>query len=529
MREPSPATPLRTDLASLLERQAASARDRPFLALTGGNRLTFGEFNERVNAVAHGLASRVRPGDKVACMLPNSLEFLLTSYALKKLGAVEVAVNTLFRGPGLVRMLNLSEAAVLVVDGAFVESVAEIEDALSFVRTAIVAGDPPAEAALGADIVPFANIISERTDNPSVATEVRDTDLMSILFTSGTTGPAKGCMLSHRYAVRLATVLIDALDATSDDCFYSPFPLYHVDAAYLTVMPALVLGGRAAIGQRFTASGFWNEARELDATIFDFMGATLTMLWKQAPRPDDADNPVRVAWGVPMPSFREDFEQRFGLKLIHCYGLTDGGMVAYESLHRPEPLGSCGKPRQPFAVRIVDERDDPVPAGEIGEIVIRPSEPDVVMKGYYGMPAETLEVFRNLWLHTGDLGRMDTEGHLYFVARKKDAIRRRGENISAWEIEDVVNRHPAVAESAAVGVQSELTEEEVKVFVALKPGARLEPQELRAFCRQQMASFMVPEHVEIVEGIPKTPTGKVEKYKLVEALPAGRETGTVAG
>jgi crotonobetaine/carnitine-CoA ligase len=521
-------TPLRADLASLLEGRARDARDRPFLALTGGTRLTFGEFNERVNGVAHGLASRVRPGDRVACMLPNSLEFLLVSYALKKLGAVEVAVNTLFRGPGLVRMLNLSEAAVLVVDGAVIASIAEIEDALPFVRTAVVAGDPPDGAALVAEIVPFADIVSERTDDP-VATGARDTDLMSVLFTSGTTGPAKGCMLSHRYAVRLATVLIDALDATRDDCFYSPFPLYHVDAAYLTVVPALVLGGRAAIGRRFSASGFWDETRELEATIFDFMGATLTMLWKQDPRPDDADNPVRIAWGVPMPSFREDFERRFGVRLVHCYGSTDGGMVAYESLHGREPPGSCGKPRPPFAVQIVDEHDDPVPAGEIGEIVIRPSEPDVVMKGYYGMPAETVEVFRNLWLHTGDLGRMDAEGHLYFVAREKDAIRRRGENISAWEIEDVVNRHPAVAESAAVGVPSELTEEEVKVFLVLKPGARVDPEELRAFCSRQMAPFMVPEHVQLVDEIPKTPTGKVEKYKLLEARTAGRRTGTVAG
>lgn len=506
--------PLRTDLASLLERQAVRARDRPFLALTGGSRLTFGEFNERVNSVAHGLAPRVRPGDRIACMLPNSLEFLLVSYALKKLGAVEVAVNTHFRGPGLARMLNVSGAAVLVVDDAHVEAVAEVEDGLSSLATAIVVGEPP-EAELRA-VVPFADVVSERTDDPALAPPARDTDLMSVLFTSGTTGPAKGCMLSHRYAVRLATGLIDALDATRDDCFYSPFPLYHVDAAYLTVVPALVLGGRAAIGRRFSASGFWDETREVGATIFDFMGATLTMLWKQEPRPDDADNPVRVAWGVPMPSFREDFERRFDVRLVHCYGLTDGGMVAYESLHRREPPGSCGKPREPFLVQVVDEHDDPVPAGEVGEIVIRPTEPDVVMKGYYGMPAETLEVLRNLWLHTGDLGRQDEEGHLYFVARKKDAIRRRGENISAWEIEDVVNRHPAVAESAAVGIPSELTEEEVKVFVVTSPGARLDLDELRAFCRERMASFMVPEHVEVVAEIPKTPTGKVEKYKLLE-------------
>ena len=512
-------TPLRTDLTSLLEQQAVALRDRPFIALSGGIGLTYGEFNEQVNAVAHGLSRHVRPGDRVACVMPNSLEFVLTSYALKKLGAIEVAVNTQFRGPGLARALNLAEASVLVVDTAFVQAIAETEDPLRSLSTAVVVGDGSAGPLPCSELVPFADVVSDRVDNPRRPENVRDTDLMSVLFTSGTTGPSKGCMLSHRYAVRLATVLIDALEATSDDCFYSPFPLYHVDAAYLTIVPALVLGGRAGIGRRFSVSGFWDEVRELDASVFDFMGATLTLLWKQDPRPDDADNPARVAWGVPMPSVREAFERRFGLRLVHCYGLTDGSMVAYESLREPEPPGSCGKPRDPFHVEIVDANDDPVPRGEVGEIVIRPLETDVVMKGYYGMPAETLKTFRNLWLHTGDLGRMDEEGHLYFVSRMKDAIRRRGENISAWEIEDVVNSHPAVAESAAIGVPSPLTEEDVKVFLVLKSGAELDLDEFRAFCSTRMARFMVPEIVEVIDVIPKTPTGKAEKYKLAGTTP----------
>lgn len=515
-------TPLRTDLTSLLEDRAVALRERPFLALSGGVRLTYGEFNEQVNALAHGLSRYVGPGERVACVMRNSLEFMLTSYALKKLGAVEVAVNTRFRGRGLARALNLSEASMLVVDAALVQAIEETEDPLRSFSTAVVVGAGSPGSVADAAAVPFEDVISDRTDNPGRTGAVRDTDLMSVLFTSGTTGPSKGCMLSHRYAVRLATVLIDALEATSDDCFYSPFPLYHVDAAYLTVVPALVLGGRAAIGRQFSVSGFWDEVRAVDATIFDFMGATLTLLWKEDPRRDDADNPVRVAWGVPMPSFREDFERRFGLRLVHCYGLTDGSMVAYESLHECEPPGSCGKPRHPFQVEIVDANDDPVPRGEVGEIVIRPLEADVVMKGYYGMPNETLATFRNLWLHTGDLGRMDEEGHLYFVSRAKDAIRRRGENISAWEIEEVVNSHPAVYESAAIGVPSALTEEDVKIFLVLKPDATLDLDEFRTFCSARMAGFMVPEIVEVIDSIPKTPTGKVEKHKLAGTAPLAK-------
>jgi crotonobetaine/carnitine-CoA ligase len=245
------------------------------------------------------------------------------------------------------------------------------------------------------------------------------------------------------------------------------------------------------------------------------MGATLTMLWKQDPRPDDADNPVRLAWGVPMPAWRREFEERFSLRLLHCYGLTDGAMPCWEDPDADEPHGSCGKAQPPYELRIADDFDREVEPGTVGEILIRPLEPDVVMQGYWGMPEATLKTFQNLWLHTGDLGRMDEDGHLFFEGRKKDAIRRRGENISAWEIEEVLLSHPAIAEGVAIGVPSELTEEDVKVCIVLRAGESLTPEEVREYCRPRMARFMVPEHVEFLDEIPKTPTGKPEKYKLI--------------
>lgn len=508
----------RVDLGSLLEERAAEMGDKPFLVMPGRVRLSFAEFNEQVNSVAHGLAGEgVGAGTRVIIMLPNSLEFLVASYALKKLGAVEVAVNTGFRGSSLVHTLNLTEAELLIVDESFAEAIGAVRDQLSHIMRVAVRGDVAAVAAKlpGLDVDAFDRLVAERSDNP--ARKVSDTDLAAILFTSGTTGPSKGCMLSHRYAVRQGEVLARRLGLRTDDCLYCPFPLYHVDAAYLTVSPALVLGARAAIGSRFSASGFWDEVRELDATVFDFMGATLTILWKQDRRDDDADNPVRLAWGVPMPSWREEFERRFGLKLVHGYGLTDGGMPTWEDLDGDEPTGSCGKPEHPYRVEIHDDEDREVARGEVGEIVIRPLEPDVVMKGYWGMPEATREAFRNNWLHTGDLGRMDAEGHLFFEGRKSDSIRRRGENISAFEIEQVLNEHPEVQEGAAVGVPSEMTEEDVKVFVVRKPGSQLDADGLREFCRGRMARFMVPEHVEFVGEIPKTPTGKPAKYRLAGA------------
>jgi crotonobetaine/carnitine-CoA ligase len=507
------------DLGTLLEARADEVGDRPFLVMADDVRLTFAEFNERVNNLAHGLAGAgVAPGDRVAIMLGNSLEFLLASFALKKIGAVEVAINTGFRGPGLVHVVNLTEARLLITEDEFVVALAAVLQELPHLRTVVLVDAPPANRRgllPGLDVGAFADLLSERGDNPRRS--VRPSDLATVLFTSGTTGPSKGCMLSHRYGVVTGQIISQSIGLRADDCLYCPFPLYHVDAAFLTVAPAVVLGARAAIGRRFSASGFWDEAREFDATVFDFMGATLTILWKREELADDADNPVRLAWGVPMPSWRKGFEQRFDLKLVHAYGLTDGGMPCWEDPGADEPVGSCGKAQHPYDVRIFDDDDNDVAAGQVGEIVIRPLEPDVVMQGYWGMPDATIATFRNLWLHTGDYGRMDADGYLFFEGRKKDAIRRRGENISAWEIEEVLHQHPSIAEAVAIGVPSELTEEDVKVVIVLRPGEQLSAAEVREFSRSRMARFMVPEHVEFVDQIPKTPTGKPEKYKLIAA------------
>lgn len=506
----------RVSLGALLEERAANSGNRPFLTMAGA-RLTFAEFNREVNRVAHGMSALgVGRGDPVALMLPNCLQFLLASYALKKLGAIEVTINRAFRGPGLVHVLNQAPAELLITGEDDIDAIGDVLDQLTHVRSILVVGDAAVGsiAAAGLEVLSFESVLTDREDNPGYA--VDDKETASVLFTSGTTGRSKGCMLSHRYAVRQGELIAEHLGFNDSDCLYSPFPLYHFDAAYLTVVAALVVCARTAIGSRFSASGFWDEVREFDATVFDFMGATLAMLWKQPERSDDANSPARLAFGVPMPKWKADFERRFGLTLAHGYGMTDVGVVSYEDPTAAEPLGSCGKPHHPYQVRIFDENDDEVPRGTVGEIVVRTLEADVMMKGYWGMAEAALDVTRNLWFHTGDLGRFDEQGHLFFAGRKKDAIRRRGENISAYEIEEVLDAHPAIQEVAAIGIPSELTEEDVGVFVVLNPDAELDAEELREYCRHRMARFMVPEHVEFVGAIPKTATGKVEKYKLLE-------------
>jgi len=484
-------------VGALLEERASTHPDQPFLRFADAE-LTFAETDAKTNALARGLeALGVRAGDRVAILLPNCVEMVLTWFAANRLGAVAAPINTAFRGPALAHVLNVAAARVLVVDPSLVELVTGASG------TVIVKDSPQ-----------WTELIQYTEEK--MVNRGRPSDPALVLFTSGTTGRSKGCVLSHRFVVRQAELLIDHFGARADDVLYCPYPLFHLDATVLTVVPALVLGATAAIGARFSASGFWPEVRRFGATVFDFMGATLTMLHKREPRDDDRDHNVRLGWGVPMPDFADDFEQRFGVHLVESYGSTDVGVPIFYRADEPRRPGACGRPIPQYDVRLLDTEDREVPIGEVGEIAVRPNEPSLICDGYLGMPEETLRVMRNLWFHTGDLARRDADGYIYFVGRGKDAIRRRGENISAFEVEEVIESHPDVLEVAAYGVPSELTEEEVMVAVVPRPGRTVEPAALIAFCTERMARHMVPRYVEFVAALPKTPTEKIEKYRLRE-------------
>ena len=271
------------------------------------------------------------------------------------------------------------------------------------------------------------------------------------------------------------------------------------------------------IAERFSVSRFWPDVRRYGVTVFDFMGATLGFLHKQEPREDDADTTARLGWGVPMPAFKADFEHRFGLELVEGYGSTEGGVMAFQKSGKEYPAGSCGEELPEFEIRIADHAGRLLPTGSVGEIVVRTRRAEerlLLMSGYFGMPDADAEAFRDGWFHTGDLGRLDDEGNLYFEGRKKDAIRRRGENISAFEVEQAVEEHPDVLEAAAYGVPSEHTEEEVALAVVPRPGTALTEEALLSHCRARMAPSMVPLYVRFLDRLPKTPTEKVAKEEL---------------
>ena len=508
---------------ALLAARAIDSSDRCFLRFRSGE-MTFGCVNERATGLAHGFRNLgVRPTDMVGVLMPNCPEFLLVWFGLMKLGAVLAPINTALRGDGLSYVLSVTQAEVLVVDDQFADEIEGIVADLDRLHTLVVNGDTKVMAKR----FPALRVLNlsdlESDDRTPLLPVNREADLALLLFTSGTTGRSKGCELSHRYAVRHAEMFADNLRLRPDDVLYCPFPLFHLDAAILTVMPALVLGATAAVGERFSVNGFWDEVRNFGATVFDFMGATITMLYKQPPNDGDADNLVRLAWGVPLPGFAAQFEMRFDLRLTEVYGLTDAGVVMYEPLDEPQRrVGACGRPTEAFDVRLVDVDDLEVPLGEIGEIAIRPLEASIISERYHRMPTETLAVRGNLWLHTGDRARRDADGFFYFAGRQVEVIRRRGENISAFEIERLMNTHPDILEAAAFGVPSELGEDDVMVSLIPQPGKKIDPKEIVNFCRGRMADFMTPRYIDIVSSLPRTPTEKTEKYRLMETGVTGR-------
>lgn len=482
-------------------------------------RFSYRDINARANRVARGFRSLgVRPGDNVCLMLPNCPEFIFTWMGLAKLGAVTVPINPEYKAKGLLHLISLSGANILMIHTQYSAQVAEIAADLPMVKRLVFV--PGADGPPGSELSHWQPTSFQQVTDGEEAEEIlvegASTDPLMLIFTSGTTGPAKAVEISHRYALNFARQMIRHVRYNESDVLYTPYPLFHTDAPILSFLPALLLGARCALGVRFSASGFWDEVRSHGATVFSFLGAVISFLWNQPPHPDDARNSARLAVGCPAPAIWPEFEKRFGLKIVEVYGATECGHVTWDPLDRPHKVGACGMPTADYQLRIVDDHDHELPTGRIGEIVVRPAAPGMMMTRYYGNPEATATAFRELWYHTGDLGFLDPEGYLHFSSRKKDAIRRRGENISAYEIEESVAAHPSVADVAAIGVPSQFTEEDVKVVVQIKPGSRLTALELVNFARDKLSRQMVPRYVEFVEALPKTPTGKVNKYKLRE-------------
>ena len=501
-----------TTLSDQLRRQAQQFPDHDFLREPGRD-LGYLAADQRVDQIAAGLqALGVAVSDRVVLLMSNCIEQVLVWLALNRIGAQHIPLNNTLSIELLARSMELVRPKLVVADSAVADVArASIAKYRGHEVTHVLNGSP---VAADPGQIPAVCISELNTDLAPQIVRPAALDPATMLFTSGSTGLPKACVLSHRYLVRAGEIHAHYLGLRQDDVLFTPFPLFHIDAATLTVSAALAAGATAALTARFSASKFWNEVRSCGATVFNFMGATANILWKQEPTARDKDHCVRLAWGVPMPSCEPEWQARFGFPLVEVYGLTDAGLPAYQPLGQPRRSGSCGKVIDEYEVRIANEAGEMLPAGLVGEILIRAKEPGLLMTEYFGMPEATGKALRGGWFHTGDMGRLDDEGYLYFVARGSEVIRRRGENIAATDVEEGANSHPGVRESAAVGVPSELTEDDIKIFVVAQPGTRLDPDQVWAHCRETLPRHMVPRYVEVVPELPKTPTQKIERGKL---------------
>jgi crotonobetaine/carnitine-CoA ligase len=361
-------------------------------------------------------------------------------------------------------------------------------------------------------VLPWSTLLNHGAGTPRL--DVGFHDLLAIMYTSGTTGPSKGAMCSHALALTCAYDSLNYLDRWGKT-IYCPLPMFHAGGLWDGMMSALLSGGSIAIVDRFHASTFWDDVRRFDAAVAMSVFSMIPILLNQPPSPRDKDHSLEMFY-MGKSSLDAPLYDRFGVRSVETYTSTEAG-IATGSPYGEWKVGSCGTAHEErFHVAVLDKHDRELGPGEPGELVLRPKQPYVITTGYYGAPDATAECFRNLWFHTGDRVWRDEDGYYFFLDRMKDSIRRRGENISAFDLECEVNLHPSVLESAAIGVPSELEDEDVKLTVVLQPGANACAEEIAEFCERQLPRYMVPRYIEFVDALPRTPTDKIAKYQLRE-------------
>lgn len=503
-------------LGDMLRTQARTHRTETFLKFHDGD-ISYGEVDAMADRVAQGLiACGVRRGEHVAVMLPNGPEIVYVIFALARLGAVAVPVNTAHRGELLRHVLASSDSGMLIIDAAYASRLVPLASRLPGLRRVVVhrGGEADGIAALpGKSVVPWPDLLSHGAEPPRA--DVSFHDLQAIMYTSGTTGPSKGAMCSHALALTCAYDSLNYLDRWGKTT-YCPLPLFHAAGLWDGMLSALLSGGSIAIVDKFHASTFWDDVRRFDAAVAMSVFSMIPILLNSDPKPDDRDHPLEMFY-MGKSSLDAPMRERFGVRSVETYTSTEAG-IATGSPYGEWRTGSCGTAHdERFEVAVVDSHDREVGNGEPGELVLRPRQPFVITTGYYGAPDATAECFRNMWFHTGDRVWRDDDGYFYFLDRMKDSIRRRGENISAFDLECEVNLHPAVLECAAIGVPSELEDEDVKLAVVRRPGGQLSHEELIEFCQEKLPRYMVPRYLEFVDDLPRTPTDKVAKYRLREA------------
>ena len=506
-------------LARALERHAETRANDTYAVFEDGSRWSFADTLAQVRAAAAGLQELgVHQGDRVLIMLPNGTAALRAMFAANWLGAIMVPVNTAYRGALLEHVIAQSRAKVAVVDAALLPRVLEVDTAA--LRRIVVAGtDAPPAVPAGIELV--AQDILLRPGRAPVPPErpIEPWDTQSIIFTSGTTGRSKGVLSSYMHSYTAMNP--DTWTCTrADDRHLLHMPIFHIGGAFIA-STALCVGASVAVVERFRTDAFWPAVRRLRVTSAFLLGAMATFLLKAPARPDDRDHPLRHVMIVPLGAAGPAFRERFGVDVYTLFNMTE---ISTPLMSGPNPAkaGTCGRPRQGVELRLVDADDLPVPDGTPGELIVRTDAPWTMTHGYDGRPEATAAAWRNGWFHTGDVFVRDADGDWFFVDRLKDAIRRRGENISSWEVEVEILSHPDVREAAVVAVPSEHGEDEVLAVLSAVEGRTVDPAAIIRHLEPRLAGFMIPRYVRVLDDLPKTPTSKVEKHVLRSEGLSGR-------
>jgi len=510
----------RDTVIAALDRAVAAHPDRVLLDF-GGALSTYRDVDLLSTRMAHALQDLgLRAGQTLVSMLDNNLDAVIVWLAVNKLRAVSVPINTALRGEFLRHQIADANAELVVCEPDYLERILSVTVGAPAVRQILHRGTAspanpvegstiqvtPLDAHRGSDDTPF-------TDKPDPA------ELACLVYTSGTTGPSKGCMLSYNFMCNLARLQLRAGPATDKDVTITPLPLFHMNALCVGIISNILVGARVAVIPRFSVSNFWPEVERSGATIASILGGMGGLL-AQAADSDAARRCFGQVHTVRGNPFTEEtkkiWRERFGAKRVggNGYGLTEACVVTSLAAGERVAPGSSGKRIPDFDVRIVDELDRELPANTPGEIIVRPNRPDIMFMGYWRRPEDTVKLLRNLWFHTGDIGKFDDDGYFYFVDRKKDYLRRRGENISSFEMEAAFAAHPDIAEVAVHAVPSDKGEDDVKVTAVLHEGHTLAHADLFRWSADEVPYYALPRYIEFRASLPKNPQGRVLKYLL---------------
>jgi crotonobetaine/carnitine-CoA ligase len=506
-------------LPFILEDKAKVMGAAPFIV--GDGDLTYAQTLDRTARLGGGLLSLgVHKGDRVLTMLPNVIEAVVAFMGISWIGAVEVPINSGYRGEMLRYIIDDAQADILVIHSEFVQTFLDVAEFVPSLRRLVVIGDTGLlESSDRFDVTIWTDLLAASL--PAERADLHPGDLQAIMYTSGTTGPSKGVMVPYHCAYQYANPAGTHFQALGD-VVYVTLPLFHIGGQWQGIYAALLAEGRAVLKSKFSVSEFWTDVDQYGINQTTLLGVMAEFMWKREQRDDDADHPLTRVTICPAPQDAEAFGKRFGVRLSQGWGLTETGSVTSPGpLNEPaQDPATCGRVRADlFELMLVDDDDEPVAPGTPGQAVVRPKQPFAMMSGYWRKPEATVQSWRNLWFHTGDALVEDGEGVYTFVDRQKDCIRRRGENISSLEVELAVLTHPDVLECAAVPARTDHAEDEVMIVVSPRAGATIDPAALHAYLVPRMPAFMVPRYIEVMAELPKTTTSKIKKDALRAAGP----------